>query len=156
MVAILEPTVEHCRNLAPILREMDQLECRAVYPNFDNEQILLSCALGATRGYAVVDEVDGCVAIFGVRDVGNGTAIPWMLASELFFTKYKRRFIREAPGFVQKLFGDNTFLFNYISKDNHVCIRWLASLGFTIDVSKEMTINGVTFHPFYYRKIENV
>lgn len=156
MVTILTATAEHCKELAPILREMDQIECRAIKPTLSNEEILTSCALEATRSFSVVDSEDGCLAIFGVREVGGGVAIPWMLASELFFTKYKRRFIREAPHFVQILIGDNTFLINYISKDNHVCIRWLASLGFTINKNQEIDVNGVIFHPFFYRKTENV
>lgn len=156
MVIILEATAEHCTALAPNLREMDQIECRAVSPGYSNEEILKRCALEATRSYAVVDSEDGCLAIFGVRELGAGVAIPWMLASDLFFTKYKRRFIREAPEFVQKLLGDNHYLCNYISRDNHVCIRWLSSLGFTVDTDKVIDVNGVDFHPFSYRKPEYV
>ena len=156
MVTVIDATAQHCIELAPNLREMDQIECNAVSPGISNEEVLKRCALEATRSYAVVDSEDGCLAIFGVREIGAGFAIPWMLASDLFFTKYKRRFIREAPDFVQKLLGNNYFLYNYISRDNHVCIRWLSSLGFQVNTSQEVDVNGVIFHPFFYRKPENV
>ena len=156
MVNILEATVEHCEALAPILRDMDVIECQAISPGYSNLEILKKCVLGSTRSFSVTDTEDGCLAIFGVREVGAGFAIPWMLASDLFFTKYKRRFVREAPEFVQRLLGNNYFLYNYISKDNHVCIKWLSSLGFTVNKCQEHDINGVLFHPFFYRKKENV
>lgn len=156
MVKILTATAEHCKQLAPILREMDQLECKAIQPESSIEEILTQCALDATKSFSVVDSEDGCLAIFGVKEIGGEIGIPWMLASELFFTKYKRRFIKEAPKFVRILRGTNELLINYISKDNHICIRWLSSLGFTVNNSQEIDVNGVIFHPFFYRKPKNV
>lgn len=150
MVKILPATVEHCKALAPTLREMDIKECKAMSPDLSVLEILTEGVERAHKALAVVDEKDGCVAIFGVRKLDDSRCIPWMLASDLFFIKYRRRFIKEASGFASMLVDGFAFAFNFISLDNTVCQRWIKSLGFTVNYQEEYLVNGVTFVPFYY------
>ena len=152
MVTIVESNHHHCAELAPIMREMDQKECGATNPGVSLEEVLTKCVDGSTRSYSVVDSEDGCLAIFGVRDVENNEGVPWLLASDLFFTKYRRRFIKEAPEFLKILLGTNDHLFNYVSVENKVSQRWLQSLGFKISTTISVHLNGLDFYPFdYYR-----
>ena len=147
MVQIITPTKEHTKDLAQRLRPEDIIEITVTSPELELEEILNLCVETSTDSYAVVDEDDGCVAIFGVRDMDKDSGIPWFLSCDLFFTKYKKRFIKEGPEFLKKLFGSKTHLYNYVSKDNTRSQRWLQSLGFTIH-KQEIKFKDVVFYAF--------
>ena len=147
MVQIIKPTTEHTKDLAPRLRPEDIIEITVASPELELEEILNLCIETSTDSYAVVDEEDGCVAIFGVRDMDQDSGIPWFLSCDLFFTKYKKRFIKEGPCVLKKLFGSKTHLYNYVSKENIKSQRWLKSLGFTIH-KQEIKFKDVVFYAF--------
>ena len=147
MVQIIKPTTEHTKDLAPRLRPADIKEITVASPELELEEILNLCVESSTDAYAVVDEEDGCVAIFGVRDMDEDSGIPWFLSCDLFFTKYKKRFIKEGPCVLKKLFGSKTHLYNYVSKENIKSQRWLKSLGFTIH-KQEIKFKDVVFYAF--------
>ena len=147
MVQIIKPTKEHTKDLAPRLRPEDIVEITVASPNLELEEILNLCVESSTDSYAVVDEEDGCVAVFGVRDMDEDSGIPWFLSCDLFFTKYKKRFIKEGPEFLKKLFGSKKHLYNYVSKDNTRSQKWLQSLGFTI-YKQEIKFKDVVFYAF--------
>jgi hypothetical protein len=147
MVQIITPTKEHTKDLAPRLRPEDIIEITVASPDLELEEILNLCVETSTDSYAVVDEVDGCVAIFGVRDMDEDSGIPWFLSCELFFSKYRRRFIKEGPEYLKKLFGSKKHLYNYVSQDNTRSQRWLQSLGFTI-YKQEIKFKDVVFYAF--------
>ena len=152
MVQIITPTHEHTKDLAPRLRPEDITEITVASPELNLEEILNLCVESSTDTYAVVDKDDGCVAIFGVRDMDEDSGIPWFLSCELFFSKYKRRFIKEGPEYLKKLFGSKKHLYNYVSKDNTRSQRWLQSLGFTIH-KQEIKFKDVVFYAFDKRGI---
>ena len=152
MVQIIKPTKEHTKDLAPRLRPEDIVEITVASPDLELEEILNLCVDTSTDSYAVVDEEDGCVAIFGVRDMDEDSGIPWFLSCELFFSKYKRRFIKEGPEYLKKLFGSKKHLYNYVSQDNTRSQRWLQSLGFTIH-KQEIKFKDVVFYAFDKRGI---
>ena len=147
MVQIITPTKEHTKDLAPRLRPEDIIEITVASPELELEEILNLCVETSTDSYAVVDEDDGCVAIFGVRDMDKDSGIPWFLSCELFFSKYKKRFIKEGPEYLKKLFGSKKHLYNYVSQDNTRSQRWLQSLGFTI-YKQEIKFKDVVFYAF--------
>ena len=147
MVQIITPTKAHTKDLAPRLRPEDIIEITVASPELELEEILNLCVETSTDSYAVVDEDDGCVAIFGVRDMDKDSGIPWFLSCDLFFTKYKKRFIKEGPEFLKKLFGSKKHFYNYVSQDNTRSQRWLQSLGFTI-YKQEIKFKDVVFYAF--------
>ena len=147
MVQIITPTKEHTKDLAPRLRPEDIIEITVASPDLELEEILNLCVESSTDSYAVVDQDDGCVAIFGVRDMDKDSGIPWFLSCELFFSKYKKRFIKEGPEYLKKLFGSKKHLYNYVSQDNTRSQRWLQSLGFTI-YKQEIKFKDVVFYAF--------
>ena len=152
MVQIIKPTTEHTKDLAPRLRPEDIVEITVASPGLELEEILNLCVESSTDSYAVVDEEDGCVAIFGVRDMDENSGIPWFLSCDLFFSKYKRRFIKEGPEYLKKLFGSKNHLYNYVSKDNVRSQKWLQSLGFTIH-KQLIKFKDVDFYAFDKRGI---
>ena len=147
MVQIIKQTKEHTKDLAPRLRPEDIIEITVASPDLELEEILNLCVESSTDSYAVVDQDDGCVAIFGVRDMDKDSGIPWFLSCELFFSKYKKRFIKEGPEYLKKLFGSKKHLYNYVSQDNTRSQRWLQSLGFTI-YKQEIKFKDVVFYAF--------
>ena len=148
MVNILTPTREHTKDLAPRLRPEDIIEITVASPGLELEEILNTCVESSTETYAVVDDLDGCVAIFGVRDMDEDSGIPWFLSCDLFFSKYKRRFIKEGPEYLTKLFGSKKHLYNYVSQDNRRSQRWLRSLGFTVYKDNPIQFKDVVFYAF--------
>ena len=147
MVQIITPTKAHTKDLAPRLRPEDIIEITVTSPDLELEEILNLCVDTSTDTYAVVDDDDGCVALFGVRDMDEDSGIPWFLSCELFFSKYKKRFIKEGPEYLKKLFGSKKHLYNYVSQDNTRSQRWLQSLGFTI-YKQEIKFKDVVFYAF--------
>ena len=148
MVQILKPTTEHTKDLAPRLRPDDITEITVASPDLELEEILNICVDTSTYTRAVVDDEDGCVAIYGVRDIDENSGIPWFLSCELFFSKYRRRFIKEGPCVLKKLFGKKNHLYNYVSKDNIRSQRWLQSLGFKVYKEQPIKFKDVVFYAF--------
>ena len=147
MVQIITPTKAHTKDLAPRLRPEDIIEITVASPELELEEILNLCVDTSTYTRAVVYDEDGCVAIYGVRDMDKDSGIPWFLSCDLFFTKYKKRFIKEGPEYLKKLFGSKKHLYNYVSQDNTRSQRWLQSLGFTI-YKQEIKFKDVVFYAF--------
>lgn len=147
MVEVVKAELHHCEELAPRLREIDVKEIRVVDQVTPLVDLLKLCVSSASKAFAVVDD-QGCLAVFGVRDMNNKSGIPWFLSSPIFFTKYYRRFIKETPQFLDELWGDKTYLFNYISKDNKTSRRWLTKLGFTVHIDKPLRLKDDNI--FYY------
>lgn len=146
MIKVIPAVREHCAQLAPILRDIDKQELRASMPIFSTEQQLKVCFNLSDTTYSVVDDELGCIAMFGIRDYGESTGIPWMLSSSHFMDNHSRRFVKECGEYLEKLSSPFSFLFNYISVENHVCIRWLTWLGFTVHKDKKYMVGE---HPFY-------
>ena len=149
---VIQATEEHAKELAPNLRPHEMEEVSVVSPDKSTEEILNDCIAISETAYAVVTDDDSCVAMFGVSAVSEDAGVPWMLASELFFTKYKKRFIKETPDYLDKLFGKRTHLYNYVSVKNVLSQGWLEHLGFTIHKDKPITFKDVEFYTFEQRR----
>jgi hypothetical protein len=147
MVEVITATKKHAEQLAPKLRDIDVREIKVANPKESVKSLLKMCVESSTDTWAIVDN-KSCVALFGIRDMENNSGIPWMLSSPEFFTKYYRRFIKETPDWLEKLWGNKTYLFNYISKDNSTSIKWLTKLGFTIHSEKPIEFNNEVFYYF--------
>lgn len=152
MVKVIEATEVHAKELAPVLREHELEEVSVVADGKSTEQILKDCIEVSEKSYAVVSEDDGCVAMFGVSAVNEDQGVPWMLASDMFFKKYKKRFIKETPNYLDILFGNRKHLFNYVSAKNKLSQNWLKHLGFTIHTEAPVTVKDVTFFTFEQKR----
>ena len=149
---VIQATEEHAVQLAPHLREHELEEVSVVSPDKSTEQILKDCIAISESAYAVMTEEDNCVAMFGVSAVSEDAGVPWMLASEKFFTKYKKRFIKETPDYLDKLFGKRKHLYNYVSAKNKLSQGWLKHLGFTIHTDKPIIFKDIEFYTFEQRR----
>jgi hypothetical protein len=148
-------TLQHCLELAPRLRTHDLLEIQAVRPGVKPVDILLECVKVTHKSFAVIHEGVGCIAIFGVRSMGN-QGVPWMLASDHLFQNYSREFVRGCKGYVAELVKDYDRCYNYVAVVNTKAHTWLKWLGFEVHKQFVTTVNGVDFHPFTYTRNTNV
>lgn len=151
MVEVVTAKKKHAEQLAPKLRDIDVREIKVANPDSSIKELLKLCITTSSESWAIVDD-KSCIALFGVRDMENNSGIPWMLSSPEFFTKYYRRFIKETPDWLDKIWGTKTYLFNYISKDNSTSIKWLTKLGFNIHKEKPITFHDEIFYYFDFIK----
>ena len=128
MLKVRPATVEDCLELCPRLREADK------------QELLLSCGLGpctalvlsfdnARKVYAVIDEEDLPIAMFGVVGEHRNLGVPWMLGSEGIY-KHASQFMAESKQWLEEIEQDYDLLANYVHADNKKAIRWLQWMGF--------------------------
>lgn len=146
MPQVIQATEAHCAELAPKLREVDVREIAATNPTLTPLEVLRK-SVEVSEAFAVVDS-EGCLAVFGLRNLGNRVGVPWMLCSDRFFEKHSRKFIKQCKYYVNYMASGYRYLFNQISVENLVCQRWLTWLGFTIHTDEVLDINGTPFYKF--------
>lgn len=144
-------TEQDCEELASRLRDEDIKEILASRPESRLADSLIECVAVSYKSFSVMEEGVGCIAIFGVRKSDLG-GIPWLLTSELLFERSCRKFIRQCKGYVKELTDDFAYCFNYVSVTNIKAHRWLTWMGFNLNKSYTLTLNGVDFHPFTFSK----
>lgn len=148
MIKVIPAVREHCKQLAPILREMDKHELSCTMPYLNTYQQLTTCYKLSNSTFSIVDDNLGCIAMFGIREYSETVGIPWMLSSSHFMDNHSRRFARECGQYVKEMEAPFKKLFNYISIENHVCIRWLEWLGFTVHKDRLYHVGESPFYLF--------
>jgi hypothetical protein len=148
-------TVQDCMELSTRLRAEDVKEVMASRPNQSIAVSLIECLNVSHKSFSVIEEGVGCIAVFGIRECHLG-GIPWLLTSDELIEKSPRAFLRQSRDYFREFTEPYDLTFNHVSSTNKEAHRWLQWLGFTLDTTRGTTINGVTFHPFFYRKESNV
>jgi hypothetical protein len=144
-------TVQDCMELSTRLRAEDVKEVMASRPNQSIAVSLIECLNVSHKSFSVIEEGVGCIAVFGIRECHLG-GIPWLLTSDELIEKSPRAFLRQSRDYFREFTDPYDLTFNYVSSTNKEAHRWLQWLGFTLDTTHSTEINGVTFHPFTYRK----
>lgn len=149
-------TLEDCVQLATRLREEDVKEILASRPHVPISDSLWDSVQVSYKVFAVMDEDLGCISVFGVRAAGD-KGIPWLLTSDLLFDKSCRKFIRQCKGYMKELTDDFEYSYNYVSVTNTKAHHWLTWMGFSLDKTHTLSLNGVDFYPFtFVRNKDNV
>lgn len=142
-----EPTTARMERIAKLLRWQDRLEVlyshgktpdQAVTESWQNSQICR--CIGTDEGTAV--------GICGV----NGSLI-WLLGTDelLEHRRDRLQFIREGRRWVDSLFRDHGYrlLENWALANNVTTLRWLYSMGFTIDTPAPLGHSAQLFCHFW-------
>lgn len=148
-------TKEDCDGLAIRLRGEDVKEILASRPHDSLSDSLMESVKMSCKVFAVMDEVIGCIAVFGVSKSGTA-GVPWLLTSDLLLDKSCRKFIKQSKGYMKELTDDFEYSYNYVSATNIKAHQWLTWMGFTLNKSYTLTLNGVDFHPFSFVRNINV
>lgn len=139
---------EHIDELLPLLRALDYQEVKAasgdVYTALHN-------ALRLTRYPVTARLTDGrMVAVFGAAAISqlSDTAAIWLLGTDLM-RQHPRTVIEATQAFIAQTREHHPRLLNYVDARNRPSIRWLRSLGFTIDPPVPFGVAGLPFHRFH-------
>lgn len=123
-------------------------------------------ALGKDPLGSLVDGLimtDECLTVFVDREpammfgacpesVISGSAVVWALGTDKMFER-KFSMVREGRKIVKLWLEKFNKLHNIVDARNHLSIRWLEMIGFTIDRQGPLVING---HEFYRFEVKNV
>ncbi|MFG1395868.1 hypothetical protein [Roseixanthobacter pseudopolyaromaticivorans] len=123
-------TVQHARDLCPLLRKADRAEVLAL-TGAPPELILPACVGG--DAWAMFTDTHELAGLCGVDHVVNfpGIGIVWMLGSDLI-AKHQRDFLAHAKLWVEDQHQRYPLLTNMVDARNTRHIRWLEWMGFTM------------------------
>ena len=134
--------------MAERMRPMDQFEFEIMggeKPVIESLEILLDRSRSARACY-----MDGkLVAVWGIMapTILSNEGFPWLAATyEIDKPDVRRRFISMTKPEFWRAVGGFTKLWNLVSEENTVAIRWLKWIGFVFD-GRETIIQG---HRFLY------
>ena len=117
--------------LAPILRAADFAELTASSDQ-PAEQLLREGAELSAPSCSILNGSGEVVGMFGVVPVGRNSGRVWLVgAEELTKNPLRKQFIRESHLYLNGLHKQYPLLFNVISEDNKIHVRWLKWLGFS-------------------------
>lgn len=132
--------------LAPRLREDDRREVEAA-----GSTPLASLKNGirkSTECWSVYTLDNLLIGMCGYTLVPENIAIVWFLGSDEI-EKYPLSFVKEGKKFINNLLSKGYVVTNYVYSKNPTHIKFINSLGCTIDFEKPFVRNGETFYRFY-------
>lgn len=144
-VDLVQSHPSHIGRLACNMREMDQVECRAM--GHDPKAALRSARRRSLWSLTVM--ADGApIAMLGLAALNlvEGTGVPWFLGTDAVY-KQGRSFLVKGSAVIAHMRQTTPTLVNLVSVDNTPAIRLLQRWGFAIGGDRE-THGGVEFLPF--------
>lgn len=143
-VSILKATLEHVKEIAPVIREADKNEVFAA-SSLDVEKALTQSI--DVNGYHYSGFVDGkLICIFGIARIEN-IGVPYLLGTDEI-EKHKRIVAVYSKGFIDKYKREFDYMVNFVDARNELAIKWLKWLGFTIHEAQSFGYLGLPFHKF--------
>ncbi len=139
--------IEH---VAANLRAADLAELQALHgPGVD---VLSSLAMSVQCSDApMVIDIDGqAQAVLGCAPVCllDGSGVPWLLGTDAL-SRHPRFMVEEGRRVVAGWASSYPHLFNMVDERNTRSIRWLRSIGFTVDSrSQPFGVQGLAFRSF--------
>ncbi len=116
--------------LARRLRAVDLHEI-AVLSGRTPEAALQRAFETTSQAWSIVDAEGVPFAMFGVATYSPGVGSVWLLATDDFTrAEHRRPFARHCRAWVEAMQADYPILFNFISRENALSIRWLKWCGF--------------------------
>lgn len=133
--------------LAPRLREVDKIEISAV-SNEKHSKLLEDAIEANAYTYAIMFK-DRPVALLGLTPYNINTSMIWMVGSEEI-VPIQIPFLRNSLKWVKAFHELYPVLFNFVSVQNELHIKWLKWLGFTFGKTyPEFGLNKQPFIEFY-------
>lgn len=106
---------------------------------------ILDSVAASKESYVAINQNGKVIVMYGVIDHGEDAQI-WCIGSK-FFSEYKKSFVAGCMAVIRKWLGMYKMLWNYVSKENGLSIRWLDIVfgaRFTMGFEK----NGNRFYRF--------
>lgn len=146
MMPEIRPAVlRDCHSLAPLLREADKAEIKALTGHAPLDGLLESLEV-STQRFAIEHQGE-VIAIFGggPHPHRDDCGLPWMMASDHLKTQWVW-FLRNSDRIVDLVQRHYPLLWNVIDIRNAVHMRWLRWCGFTFGTTFPKL--GVEERPF--------
>ncbi|WP_421930037.1 hypothetical protein [Nitratireductor rhodophyticola] len=150
-IRVVPASAEHIGTIAKRMRRQDRDEVMAASGKMPREALEFSL-LKSTIAYT--GTVDGRPEVmFGAGDINilNGIAAPWLLGTKAV-ERHHVAFLRHSVEWRDQLLRRYSILRNFVDDRNHVSIRWLRWLGFTL--SDPVMMNGHAFRLFELRSTD--
>ena len=154
MVNFAKPTDLLLEKMTLNLRESDIKEVKASH-DYTPREALIRCWNNSDFCTMVVDTGEPFVFVgISVVNVSTGLGASWMLSTNGIY-KNKEYFLDNAPNVITEMLSICPRLVNYVHHENVKSIRWLSSLGFTIEDPVPYGVSGDLFHKFHM-EVNNV
>jgi len=147
-ISVIAATQDHAALLAPRLRAQDVAEISASTLLSPQDALAASLACSPMAWTGMVDDEPVCM--FGVAATSwiAAEGAPWMLGSDALL-QHQKAFLRRNRAYVALMRQMFSSLRNHVDTRNHVSIRWLHWLGFTLGPPEPYGPHGQSFHPFW-------
>ena len=147
MLYVIPATIRHARRMGRFLREADKAEARALRPDLDPTELLISSIMLSDQCYTVMlDSVP--VGMLGSTDLcGDLAPSLWLTGTDLL-TARQFEFLRGAPEFLERITRKHDLYQNYAHAENEVHLQWLRWMG--CELVREVQLNGHPFVEFTY------
>jgi hypothetical protein len=145
--ALREPNGKDIKAVAAAMRQCDRDEIWASSHSLPRRALERGVATAVFARTGLVNDKPVC--IFGVSpgSLLSGGGVPWMLATPGLL-RAQRPFLRLSRPLVELMNDIFPQLVNYVDARNVDSVRWLRSLGFTVEPAAPHGVERLPFHRF--------
>jgi hypothetical protein len=144
---IVRATIEHARDMAPRMRQMEVDEIMSSHGMKPLECLSVGVSDSVLSWAWIIDGRVGCM--FGITRLNmlDNDCYAWLLSSDLV-DKYPRLFARRCKELLPELLFYNGKLIGHVDSRYDLSIRWLKWMGAKIDDAEPFGVQGLPFHRF--------
>ena len=148
MIEFIKPKEELIKIMAQTMRRSDVTEVMASHGHTPLESLMYSFENSEYVTMSVYDNVPLMMFGVAVSNIVTGLGCPWLLSSVKVFDYRDELLLKVAP-VIADMIAVCPRLVNYVHHENKTSIKWLKSLGFTIEKPEPYGIKGDLFHKFH-------
>lgn len=128
MINLRPATLDDARYLAPRLRDMDRMECEALFP-VPVETVLVESVRLSLAAISIYNDEGTPLGVFGVVPESEQVGLIWLVGTNGLL-RHQRELMRKAPALLQEMHKVRPCLTNIVHEKNVVHRRWLHHFGF--------------------------
>lgn len=151
VVEIVPAEAGHIRPVAAAMRQADRDEVWASARSTPLRALKRSLAISPLAWAGLLDGAPVCLFGVGAVSLLSGIGSPWLLGTDAIEAN-AMRFLRRNRAMVGQMLAAFPVLANHVDARNHLSIRWLRWLGFTLAPAVPYGPFGLPFHPFEMRR----
>ncbi len=146
--ALVPVNGKHIKVVAKAMRQRDVAEIWASSRNTPRKALEDGVASSVLCWTGMVGDKPACILGVSPASLLSGRGVPWMLATDRL-ARAERPMLRLSRPLIEAM--QDIFpreLFNHVDARNTDTVRWLRSLGFTVEDAKPYGPDGLPFHRF--------
>ena len=151
-IQFVRPTVEMVQTIAANMRQADADEVWASNHHTPIEALMAGWKLSDHVAVAVCNGEPLVMLGLVKRDILSGSGVVWLLGSTAAM-KYRREFFTQTAPVIDEMLTICPRLCNMVHGKNRDSMRWLKSLGFTVEDPVPHGPDGELFHRFYLERL---